>query len=386
MPGRGDCTFITPLGSGGGTGQDGATGVRLAVKDLVDVAGVPTTAGCRAVADRAFPAERDAACLAGARAAGARIVGKANLHELAFGATGENPWYGTPVNPLDPSLVPGGSSSGSAVSVATGAADLAYGTDTGGSVRIPAACCGTTGLKTTLGRIPTMGVRPLSPSFDTVGPMARDVAGLVEGMSLLEPGFEVAAWAPSVVGRLRLPAEPTIEGAVDAALEAAGWEAVVVELPEWTSQGWGGSPVLVAEAWEVDGALLETSPELLGTGTADRLRFGRDVSREGLAAARQAVADWRRTVEKVFERVEVLALPTMCDLPPALGEGDDTAIVFATLPVNVAGVPAVSIPVPRRRGRLPASLQLVGPWGAEDRLLAAAAAVEAAVGPGPFAR
>ena len=109
----------------------GARGPRLAVKDLIDIEGVPTTAGCRAVADAAQPAEKDAPCMAGARAADARIVGKTNLHELAFGATGVNVWYGTPVNPLDASLVPGGSSSGSAVAVANDDADIAYGSDTG---------------------------------------------------------------------------------------------------------------------------------------------------------------------------------------------------------------------------------------------------------------
>src|SRR5580700_7343250 len=135
-------TFITRYDTSG-------DGVRLAVKDLIDMEGEITTAGCRAVAERAAPAGRDAACLAGARAAGARIVGRTNLHELALGVTGINPWYGTPVNPLDPTLVPGGSSSGAAVSVATEEADVAYGSDTGGSVRIPAACCGIAGLKTT---------------------------------------------------------------------------------------------------------------------------------------------------------------------------------------------------------------------------------------------
>ena len=135
-------TFITRLDHHG-------SGPRIAVKDLIDVRGVPTTAGCQAVAQTAQPARTDAACLAGARAADAAIVGKANLHELAFGASGTNPWFGTPVNPLDHGLVPGGSSSGSAVAVADGEADYGYGTDTGGSVRIPAAFCGLAGLKTT---------------------------------------------------------------------------------------------------------------------------------------------------------------------------------------------------------------------------------------------
>src|SRR5207237_4097765 len=133
----------------------------------------------------------------------ARVVGKVNLHELAYGTTGINPWFGTATNPLDPARVPGGSSSGSAVAVATGEADAAYGSDTGGSVRIPSACCGTAGLKTTHGRIPLDGVWPLAPSFDTIGPMARDVAGLILGMQLLEPGFAPATEAPTHVGRVR---------------------------------------------------------------------------------------------------------------------------------------------------------------------------------------
>ena len=210
-------TFITRYETSG-------PGVRLAVKDLIDMAGEPTTAGCRAVADRAVPADRDAACLAGAREAGARIVGRTNLHELALGVTGVNQWYGTPVNPLDPTRVPGGSSSGSAVAVATDEADVAYGSDTGGSIRIPAACCGTAGLKTTWGRIPLDGVWPLAPSFDTVGPMARTVAGLVTGMELLEPGFSVAGQdgADLVVGRLPIEADPAITAALDRALRAGG--------------------------------------------------------------------------------------------------------------------------------------------------------------------
>src|SRR5205807_7810577 len=154
------------------------------------VEGVPTTAGCKAVAATAEPAAADAPCLAGLRAADARVVGKANLHELAMLPLGTNPWFGTPVNPLDPALIPGGSSSGSAVAVATGEADVALGSDTGGSVRVPAACCGVFGLKTTHGRISLEGVWPLAPSMDTIGPIATSVAGLALGMELLERSEE----------------------------------------------------------------------------------------------------------------------------------------------------------------------------------------------------
>ena len=180
-------TFLLRLDPGPG---DGPT---VAVKDLIDVAGTPTTCASRPLAEVAVPAEADADCVAAVRSGGGRLVGKVNLHELAFGGTGINPYTGTPVNPLDPSRIPGGSSSGSAVALATGEADVAIGTDTAGSIRTPAACCGVTGLKTTFGRIPTTGVRPLAPSLDTVGPLARDVAGLVVGMRLLDPGFGEAA-------------------------------------------------------------------------------------------------------------------------------------------------------------------------------------------------
>src|SRR5262245_24592389 len=156
--------------------------VRVAVKDAMDLRGVPTWSGCVALRETATPAVADAACLAGIRAAGAAIVGKTNQTELCLSPTGINKAFGTPVNPLAPDRVPGGSSSGSAVAVATGEADVGLGTDTGGSVRMPAACCGVTGLKTTWGRIPTAGVWPLSPSLDTVGPIARDLAGVIAGM------------------------------------------------------------------------------------------------------------------------------------------------------------------------------------------------------------
>src|SRR5882724_8196221 len=132
-------------------------GPRLAVKYCIDVAGLPTTAGCPVVAEMAERAHTDAAVVASARRAGARIVGKTSLTELCWSASGINHWAGTPVNPLDPRRLPGGSSSGSAVAVAAGEADVALGTDTGGSVRIPAACCGIVGLKTTWGRVPLDG-------------------------------------------------------------------------------------------------------------------------------------------------------------------------------------------------------------------------------------
>jgi amidase len=364
-------TFITRFETTG-------TGIRLAVKDLIDMEGVPTTAGCRAVADSATPAAADAPCLAGARAAGARIVGRTNLHELALGVTGINDWYGTPVNPLDPSLVPGGSSSGSAVAVATGEADVAYGSDTGGSVRIPAACCGISGLKTTWGRISLEGVWPLAPSFDTIGPMALDCAGLVSGMQLLEPGFSVAPLDRSLrVGRLRVDADPAINEAVDRALANTGWEIVDVLLPGWDLANTGAGILLIAEAWATDGELLQQHPDKVGVTVAERLSLGSNIDESTLEAARSAQRAWSEELAAALRQVDIVATPTLTIFPPTLEDGEDLLMARCTLPVNLAGVPALSLPVASHRS-IPASLQLIGPEQSEAVLLAAGQVVEAA--------
>jgi amidase len=366
-------TFLTRFATGG-------NGIRLAVKDLIDMEGEPTTAGCRAVAQRARPAFRDAACMAGARAAGANVVGRTNLHELALGVTGINPWYGTPVNPLDPARVPGGSSSGSAVAVATGEADVAYGSDTGGSIRIPSACCGTAGLKTTWGRISSEGVWPLAPSFDTVGPMARDVAGLVSGMELLEPGFTVAETTGIVIGRLRPPADPLIDAAVDRVLHEAELSVVELVAPGWDRATADAAVLLVAEAWESNRALVARDPEGIGTEVRERLMAGATFDAATVAAAWSGQRAWVVALTGLLDQVDFLVTPTLSMFPPLLEDGRELLEGRCTLPVNLAGFPALSLPV-RTPGPLPASLQLIGPAHGEERLLAAGAWLES-VGPG----
>lgn len=358
----------------------------MAVKDIIDMAGLPTTAGSRAIADHAEAATRDAACVAGLRAAQrlgtARFAGKANLHELAYGISGINAAFGTPVNPVDPRRVPGGSSSGSAVAVAAGEADIAYGTDTGGSIRIPAACCGIAGLKTTWGRIPTEGVRPLAPSLDTVGPMARDIAGVAAGMALLEPGFTVATSAPRTVGRLEIDADPDVAAAVDGALRTAGFEILPVGIPEVSEVTAASLILLDAEAWATNADLVRTSADRIGADVRDRLRRGSTITEASLAAARATVAGWRATLEDLWQRIDLLAVPTLTGFPPRV---EDAAGMFQirglTSPVNVAGVPALAMPVPAAGapGPVPASVQLIGPAGSEDRLLAAGGILEQAV-------
>jgi amidase len=373
-------TFITKLDTTG-------DGVRVAVKDLIDVEGVPTTAGSRAVERGAQPPAADATCLAGARAAGARLVGKANLHELAMLPIGTNPWFGTPVNPLDAALVPGGSSSGSAVAVATGEADVALGSDTGGSIRVPSACCGTVGLKTTHGRVPLEGVWPLAPSLDTVGPMATTIEGLVTGMRLLEPGFTPRSAPANTVGRLQTAGVPEIERAVDDALAAAGFDVVPVE---WDGLEVGGAKlfpaVFFSEVWEVDHALAEADPEGVGEDIHLALSL-HDIFGPGLADARAGIDGWRQSLLDLFDRVEVIALPTMPIFPPRLADvGPDTLMGMCidvtkhVAPFNVAGVPCTAQPVPVTGSRLPASIQLVGRLGAEELLLPTAQRIQDAIG------
>ena len=370
-------TFITRLPADG-------SGIRLAVKDLIDLAGLPTTAGSAAVEKTATPAERDAPCMAGARAAGAVIVGKVNLYELAFGASGVNEYFGTPVNPLDPERVPGGSSSGSAVAVADGDADVAYGSDTGGSIRIPAAFCGITGLKTTHGRVPLGGVWPLAPSLDTVGPMARDVAGVAAGMALLEPGFAVDVSPASRLGRIRpagIDVDPAIDLAVDAALARSGLSVTEASLPGWLTARETCGVILDAEAAESDRELL-TDPvkrDLLGAEVRARLAGGAAVTPAQLAAARGAQPAWRDSMTKALSDVDLLVLPTVPFYPPLLADTRGVHFTAFTNPVNLAGFPAVALPVPSTQ-RLPASLQLIGPPGSEALLLATAAIIEAAAG------
>lgn len=370
-------TWITRLDGVG-------SGPRVAVKDLVDVEGVPTTAGSRAVERTAKPAERDAACLKGSRAAGARLMGKTNLHELAVLPLGVNPWFGTPVNPLDPSLIPGGSSSGSAVAVANDEADVAIGSDTGGSVRIPSACCGVSGLKTTFGRIPVDGVYPLAPSFDTIGPLARDITGVTLGMQLLEPGFTPRQTSAVRIGRLKTTSFPEIEQAVDDALHAAEFEVVELELPGWQEGNGAFTTIFLCETWDTDHRLAEEHPDGVGEDIKQMLQLA-PVFAPMLEAARKDLETWRASLFALFDQVELLALPTLPMFPPRIDEidGDPTPLVIDitryTSLFNGAGTPCTAQPIPVKGSPLPASLQLVGPLGSEELLIPTAARVEAAL-------
>lgn len=354
-------------------------GVRLAVKDCIDVAGVITTAGSPSVATRAEPAVADAPCLAGARDAGARIVGKTNLHELCFGSSGVNLHYGTPVNPIDPRRVPGGSSSGSAVAVATGQADIAFGTDTTGSIRTPAACCGVAGLKPTFATVSVVGVRPLAPSLDTVGVLARNVADLAVGATLLDPRLTDGDLRPSpTIGRFRLPdADPTIEAAIDSALLAAGFLVDGLVLEGWDAAHQAATTVLFGEALLVNDALWPHHADELGEDLVERFTFAQTVGPAELGDARAHRETWRIELADVLGTVGVLATAAMGRYPARIG-AQSVAPNAAAPAISLSGHPVVVVPVPSG-GLFPASIQLVAADHHEPRLLATAAAIEAAV-------
>jgi amidase len=270
------------------------------------------------------------------------------------------------------------------VAVANDDAEVALGSDTGGSVRIPSACCGTAGLKTTHGRVSLEGVWPLATSLDTIGPMARDIAGVTLGMRLLEPGFTPTADAARVIGRLRTTGDPVIEAAIDEALARAEFEVVDLDASVLTALNDAFTAIFFAEMYAVDHALVADNPADVGpdiamtVGMADAFGAGVDAARAALPAARDALF-------ALFDRVQLLALPTLPIFPPRLDalDGDSflTTVINITAhvsPFNAAGVPCTAQPVPAANSALPASLQLVGPLGSEELLLPTAARVEAA--------
>jgi amidase len=209
--------------------------------------------------------------------------------------------------------------------------------------------------------------------------MARDISGLVTGMALLEPGFTIAAEAPRTVGRLAIDADPKIGAAIDNALRAAGFDVRPVRVRDIEGVVAASLTVLSAAAWATNADLVRTSGDLIGADVLDRLRRASATTEADLAAARVTVAGWRAALDDLWLQVDVLAAPTLLGFPPLL---EDAATMMAlrglTSPVNLAGVPSLAMPVPAD-GPLPASIQLIGPAGSEDRLLAFGAVLEAAL-------
>jgi aspartyl-tRNA(Asn)/glutamyl-tRNA(Gln) amidotransferase subunit A len=377
-------------------------GIPLAVKDLFETAGVRTTAGALFFKDH-IPTH-DAVVVQKGRAAGAQLIGKANTHEIALGVTTVNPHFGTCRNPWDTARIPGGSSGGSAVAVATGMAIAALGTDTGGSIRIPASLCGIVGLKPTYGRVSLRGVFPLSWNLDHAGPLTRSVtdaaillqviAGYDEDdphcvdlpaddyMRHLEDGAAGLRFA-LVVGAYVGQSDPEVLEAVDAAAELisrTGATVSKVTLEYLRDAAVANSQMTQADAATYHRERLLEHPEMFGADVRERLETGRDLTTADYVLARRVQSEIKRRLQRLFEEYDVLMLPATPIAAPPI-EGNDAVesarlLTRFTAPFNLTGFPAISIPCGSTSMGLPVALQMVAaPWN-EARLLQAARAYE----------
>ncbi len=350
-----------------------AEGIPLAVKDLFDTAGLTTTYGSVLFADH-VPTE-SAEVVRLLEAAGYANVGKTNLHEFAYGVTSENPHFGTVPNPLHEGRIAGGSSGGSAAALAAGLADAALGTDSGGSIRIPSACCGTVGFKPTYGLVSLEGCFPLAPSYDHAGPMARSVEECTAMMEVLAPDFRRTSvdLQDLMAGVAWLEeADPLVRTRVE---EAAGKfpQRRPVDFP--FPQGVGQS--FMAEVSDVHRELYEENRDLYGADVARKVEDCLAVTdREREEASRKREA-YRETT---LAELDLLLVPTLPFVAPTIGQTEDDAlrnrIIRFTFPFNALGWPALALPCGPAEDGLPASLQLVGPPGADALVLAAGAALE----------
>ncbi|WP_233830151.1 amidase [Paraburkholderia sp. ZP32-5] len=362
----------------------GGDGPTIAIKDTIDIAGMRTTGASRALADAA-PAQQHAQVVQLLLDANWRIVGKANMHELAFGMTGINDYTGTPVNPQDATRIPGGSSSGSASAVGLGLADAALGTDTGGSIRGPAACCGVTGLKPTFGRVSRRGVAPAESTLDCVGPFAREMRMIVDTMAVIAPGFDRDAALKQVatcrVGVANVDAQAALLTAVARAPQRAGFTSQAIELTGLIEAFQAGIAIINAETYAAFGHLVDSGK--LGADLDARLRAALATTPEQLSAAERVRRSFTEAVDRALDSVDVIVMPTLPALPITLDEARRGVPVIAMSslirPFNLSGHPALSLPLPLDGTPLKAGLQIIGRHGADEQVCAAAAAFEAAL-------
>jgi aspartyl-tRNA(Asn)/glutamyl-tRNA(Gln) amidotransferase subunit A len=346
-----------------------ADGIRLAVKDLLDTAGLTTTYGSAIFAEHVPSQTAEAVRLL--EAAGYVDIGKTNLHEFAYGITSENAHFGTVPNPIAPGRIAGGSSGGSAAALAAGLADAALGTDSGGSIRIPAACCGVVGFKPTFDLVSTVGCFPLAPSFDHVGPMARSVEDCVEMLRVLAPKFTPTAL--DTLAELRIAvawlddAEPLVRERVAAASEHFP-NRCDLNIPRPDVDA-----AFMREVANVHRELYEEQADLYGENVAVKIERCLAVSDGEAAAATRRRDDYRAKLEQIASGFDLLLTPTLPVVAPPVEIGDlklRGILTRNTLPVNALGWPALSLPCGAAEDGLPASLQLVGRAGDDALVLA----------------
>jgi aspartyl-tRNA(Asn)/glutamyl-tRNA(Gln) amidotransferase subunit A len=351
-------------------------GTPVAVKDLLDTAGLPTTYGSALFAEH-VPRE-SAEAVRRLESAGFAIAGKTNLHEFAYGISSQNPHFGTVPNPRAPGRLAGGSSGGSAAAIAAGEVELALGTDSGGSIRIPAAWCGIVGFKPTYGLVPAGGCFPLAPTYDHVGPMASSVAGCVELMRALVPDFEedrVESLEELRVGVAWLElADPLVRERVEAAAALFPRRQTVAFPPAADD-----SRLFMREVADVHGALFPGNEEAYGDNVRGKIERCLAVTDSEAAAAERERAAYRERAAEALGDLDLLVTPTLAFVaPPA--DVDELTIrvrgISLTYPFDSLGWPALALPCGTAEDGLPASVQLAGRAGTDARVLAAGRLLE----------
>jgi len=382
-------SFVEPLRVGPAplaAGRPGGSleGLALAVKDVIDLAGVTTGAGNPAFLAAGHPAREHAPAVSRLLDSGAEAIGKAHTDELAFSLSGTNVHYGTPRNPAAPDRVPGGSSSGSAAAVAGGLAEIALGTDTGGSIRVPASYCGVYGLRPSHGRVSLAGVQPLAPSFDTCGLLAAS-GELLEraALCLLRSRPADPPQVLILASDLLAEADAPVAAAVRlAAKRLAGVLGVPLRVTEFAGdrlQGWLDAfrGRQLVEAWRAHGDWIETCRPLLGPGVAARFAAARATPERDALPATAAAAEVLGALERALPSGGVLVLPSaasVAPMPTLAGPAKEDLrrrTLRLTCIAGLAGAPAVSLPQ-ATVGGLPVGVCLLARAGEDERLLAAA--------------
>ena len=358
--------------------EESGEGEVVAVKDLVDVAGTVTTAGGLLLPKTV--AARDAPLVANLRAHGCVVVGKANLHEWAFGVTNNNPHYGPARNPRDPERITGGSSGGSAAAVAAGLCDWAVGSDTGGSIRVPAGLCGVVGFKPTLGTVSTEGVWPLASSLDTMGPLAPDVRTAARALEMMAAGGGIAVEEAVRTSDFRIAVPRGWFEDLDEETRAA-WRGVAGDLPEidfptWADLGAPGTVILDSEALALHRRWVESTPESYGADVLANLKRGYERTALDYLGALENQRRLRREVAQAMEGWDAILVLATARVAPKIADSDGVRPLLTryTRPFNVTGQPVVTLPAPSRG--LPVGVQVVGAWGADALTARVAAALE----------
>jgi len=356
-----------------------ADGISLAVKDLFDTAGLTTTYGSSVFAEHV--PDRTAEAVARLEAAGYATVGKANLHEFAYGVSSQNPHFGTVPNPVAPGRLAGGSSGGSAAALAAGLADAALGTDSGGSIRIPASWCGVVGFKPSHGLVSLDGCFPLAPSYDHAGPMARSVRECSSMLSALVPGFRPSSHESLDELRVGLAWSELADPLVRARFQEASRHfpqarELDFPLPERTVS------VFMREVADVHRDLFREHAALYGENVRIKVERCLAVTDEQFEEGRRAREAYRERCLEQFDGLDLLLTPTTASVaPPA--DTDELMIREATIrftyPFNALGWPVLAVPCGPAEDGLPASVQLVGRPGDDALVLAVGEQLERAI-------